>query len=365
MAIQHRNINAAPIAFALGDFAMWLLDSGATSHFTPVFEDLIDPQELTPPIYIRVADGSRLTASHVGTVELHFMDNLGVPICLRMLRVLYVNGLQTRLFSIESFVSNGRFEATYSRGNVRLTFRENVSIDIPLPHVPPGTYVSRETQEVPIESEQGFETRLHRTARVDEYFVELDGNNLQSDSHFIGMITEENAEVTVDDPQNSGGKDASAWKPINWNEHNSKKKRMNVELGHSIFGHRAINSLLAASKAGVWDDVEMVFSEDTWCDMCKIAIAPRNHLSKKPMRLNAKPLEYIFIDLIPSMGIMRGIKETSAKDFLFIVDPISKYVDKLNVEDKTTSETIWALTEWRGKMLRKGFKLFIFINTII
>ena len=363
MAIQHtRHIPAPPIAFAIGDFALWLLDSGATSHFTPVFSDLIDPQELSPPVYIRVADGSRLTASHMGTVELHFNGNNGTPIVLRMLRVLFVNGLQTRLFSIESFVSNGRFKATYSKGNVTLTFRENISIDIPLPHVPPGTYVSRETKEIANNYEHGFETRIHRDPRVNDNFVELDGDSLETASHFIGMAKECNL---VDDQQNSGGQDATPWKPTNWDEDKNKptKRRMNVELGHAIFGHRAINSLMAASKAQVWDDIEMIFSGDSWCDMCKIAIAPRSQVSKKPMRLNAKPLEYLFMDLIPVPAIMRGLKECSAKDFLFIVDPISKYADKLNVEDKTTSETIRVLKDWRGKMLQKGFQLFLFIRT--
>ena len=102
----------------------------------------------------------------------------------------------------------------------------------------------------------------------------------------------------IDDPQSNGGQDATLWKPTNWNENNpkQKKRRMNVELGHTIFGHRAINSLMAATKAQVWDDVEMIFSGDSWCNMCKIAIAPRNNMSKDPMRLVAKPLEYIFID---------------------------------------------------------------------
>ena len=94
MAANRRFVAAPEIAFALGDFALWLLDSGATSHFTPRFDDLIDPQPLNPPVYIRVADGSRLTASHVGTVELHFISEEGKRLCLRMLRVLlYVEGL--------------------------------------------------------------------------------------------------------------------------------------------------------------------------------------------------------------------------------------------------------------------------------
>ena len=107
----------------------------------------------------------------------------------------------------------------------------------------------------------------------------------------------------------------------------------------------------------------MVFSGDSWCDMCKIAIAPRNAMSKKSMRIQTRPLEQIFIDCIPAPGIMRGVPECSASNFLFIADPSSKYTDKLNVYDKTSEETIRALSEWRGGMVKKGFKMFIVLRT--
>jgi hypothetical protein len=57
-----------------------------------------------------------------------------------------------------------------------------------------------------------------------------------------------------DDLQNSGGVDAPIWQPTEWNEDNfkSNKSQMNAELGHQIFGHRAISSLMVASNAGVW-----------------------------------------------------------------------------------------------------------------
>jgi hypothetical protein len=194
MAAHRRPIDAPAIAFGLGDFALWLLDSGATSHFTPIFDDLIEPEQLESPIYIRVADGSRLRATHIGTVELNFRSEEGSSVVLRMLRVLYVPGLQTRLFSIESFVSNGRYKATYSRGNVRLIFRQDVTVNIPLPHVPPGTYVSREIADIPEwhEYEHGFQTHIHRyNYRVDDTFLEADNVLSETGSHFIGMALQE------------------------------------------------------------------------------------------------------------------------------------------------------------------------------
>jgi hypothetical protein len=110
---------------------------------------------------------------------------------------------------------------------------------------------------------------------------------------------------------------------------------MNVELGHQIFGHRAISSLIGASKAGVWDDVEMTFGGDSWCDHCKITIALRNAMLKTLMNFNGKPLEHIFIDCIPSPEVLRGVPENRESEFLFICDPMSRYVEKISVPDKS------------------------------
>jgi hypothetical protein len=84
--------------FQQGDFQMWLLDSGAPCHFTPVLEDLIDARRTDPPKYVRVADGTLMQATHEGSVELHFTSDQGNNTLLRLLRVLYIPGLQSRLF---------------------------------------------------------------------------------------------------------------------------------------------------------------------------------------------------------------------------------------------------------------------------
>jgi hypothetical protein len=116
-----------------------LLDSGASSHFTPDLTDLIDPQPIDPPIYIRVADGAYLQGTMQGMVKLHFTSDQGIQTILRLLQVVYVPNLQTRLFSIESFVRNGRYSVLYSALECRLQFRDDVTLSIALPHVPPGT----------------------------------------------------------------------------------------------------------------------------------------------------------------------------------------------------------------------------------
>jgi hypothetical protein len=93
MAAHARSIDAPPIAFAHGDFAKWLLDSGATSHFMPVMSDLLNPVELEHLIHIQVADGSCMQATHRRVVELHFTSNQGIQVNLRLMYVLFVPGL--------------------------------------------------------------------------------------------------------------------------------------------------------------------------------------------------------------------------------------------------------------------------------
>ena len=367
MAALRRAIDAPAIAFGHGDFAKWLLDSGATSHFTPVFSDLLQPQQLETPIHIRVADGSRMQATHQGIVELHFTSSEGTQVNLRLMRVLYVPNLQTRLFSIESFVSDGRCSALYSRGAVKLQFANDISIEISLPHIPPGTYVANDIHDLTAITgdENGFLTYIHSDGfRVNDYYIQLTPNG-ETDTHFIGMAQEVNNDANIVDPF-QGGIDGATWKPKTWYEDrlaSTNKQRMNVELGHKIFGHRAVSSLMAASHANVWDDIQMIFAGDSWCDSCKIAISPRNPMSKQSMRLYGLPLQHIFIDCIPCPGILRGLKESRDKDFYFICCPNCKYVEKINTPDKSSETVIRLLTNWRNTMIRQGFQTTLYIRT--
>ena len=93
MALETAMVSQSPSP--LGDFINWLLDSGATSHFTPYYSDLINPTRLEPPLNIKVADGTHLKATFQGETVLNFISDEGVEVDLRLLRVLQVPGLQT------------------------------------------------------------------------------------------------------------------------------------------------------------------------------------------------------------------------------------------------------------------------------
>ena len=254
----------------------------------------------------------------------------------------------------------------YQRGFVTLNFHQDLTITIDLPHVPPGTYISQEAHDLRNVrgDESGFITRVHNESRIEANYLQIHPDGT-TDTHFIGMANE-NSNDSVQADRMEGGEEAPVWIPTDWHENEAnkiKKKRMDVELAHNIFGHRGITSLMLGSEAEVWDDISLHFSGDSWCDQCKIAIAPRTKRSKNKMAFNSKPLEQIFIDLMPCPGILRGVKECRAKNYLFIGDPVSKYLEKLNVNDKSSAETINALQKWRGEMVRKDFEIFLHIRS--
>ena len=86
-------------------------------------------------------------------------------------------------------------------------------------------------------------------------------------------------------------------------------------------------------------------------------------MSKKPMRFEGKPLQHMFLDLMTAPQVMRGVKGCKDKYYLFLCDPISRYVEKLNVLDKSSEEAIKTLTKWKGEMLKKGFEMLIYLRS--
>ena len=325
----------------LGDLSNWLFDSGATSHFTPVLEDIIQPEKLDRALHIKVADGSTLRATHQGMVTLNFTSDQGIEVCLKLLRVLFVPGLQTRLFSIESFVSDGKHQVNYSGNKLQLIFPDEITITIDLPHYPSSTFMAKSI-----------------SSKDTLSFCNL----FQSgEAALMAKVPAPSTEDPI-----AGGEKSPTWIDNGWEEqqwHLKNKRRMDVEKAHRIFGHRAITSLLWASNANVWDDITLFAGADSWCDSCKIATAPKNPRSKAPMRFRGRPLEYMFVDLVPSPGKMNGVKGYNESQFLFLVDPISKYADKKNMTEKSAEATIEALIEWRREMVKKGFKVFFYLRS--
>ena len=358
--------------YRAGCFSMWLLDSGATSHFTHQQCDLEHVEQLENTITIRIADGSTLKATHSGSVTIHFTSDQNESCELRLQRVLYVPGLSRRLFSVGSFISSGNFGILYEDSKATLRFGDNQTLTIPLPLIPTSSMTTEEASTINhnqnIKTTSNYES-LNETRNNFDNANYLAGtlyheaNCIEEEHACPAMPENNNNNNTQLDTQASGGEIAPKWTPTQWTNQEKNKIKMDVELAHSIFGHRSIASLMLASKAKVWDDMETRFGGDSWCDMCKIAIAPKHKRSKHPMNINFKPLQHIFTDVIPSPAVLKVIPDCRYQQFLILADPVSRYLDIIGMKDYSSEETIKCLNEWRGKMLKRGFELFIHLRS--
>ena len=81
------------------------------------------------------------------------------------------------------------------------------------------------------------------------------------------------------------------------------------------------------------------------------------------MNINFKPLQHIFTDVIPSPAVLKVIPDCRYQQFLILADPVSRYLDIIGMKDYSSEETIKCLNEWRGKMLKRGFELFIHLRS--
>jgi hypothetical protein len=79
----------------------------------------------------------------------------------------------------------------YSAQEARLQFKDNMSMTIHLPYVPPGTYVATDLYDIGAENPRiGFDTNIHRDApRAQGNFLELQPDG-EVDAQFIGMAQE-------------------------------------------------------------------------------------------------------------------------------------------------------------------------------
>ena len=85
----------------------WLPDSGATSHYTPIFSDLQDVQSCSVPVSL--ADGSTKLSTYKGTTECPFTTDDGIRSILGLTDVYYVEGLSHRLLSLTALSCTQNF----------------------------------------------------------------------------------------------------------------------------------------------------------------------------------------------------------------------------------------------------------------
>ncbi len=93
--------------FGSPDLDNWLPDSGASSHYTPVFSDLCNVKSCHVPVFL--ADGTTKMSSFKGTIDSYFTTTEGQKAILGLVDVYYIEGLSHRLLSLTSLSATPNF----------------------------------------------------------------------------------------------------------------------------------------------------------------------------------------------------------------------------------------------------------------
>ena len=216
------------------------MDSGESSHFTPYFSDLQDPEQCQ--IEVMLEDSSRVRATQQGSVNIKFISDQGIPSDLNLHRVLYVPGLNTRLFSIPEFTRDSNFTVNFGDNYSQLIFGDGQTYKIPTPHKP----------------------------KQKDTTLQLNSTRTKERGSTFTSVRQQETLPTIP-----------------------------VENGHKLLGHRSIRSLLTGSLYNVWADYRFSLSPDNYCEPCKISASSVTDLSKRPLPLTKTPFSCIFMDIIP------------------------------------------------------------------
>ena len=137
---------------------------------------------------------------------------------------------------------------------------------------------------------------------------------------------------------------------------------MSVEMGHVVFGHRSISSLMMASQAGLWDDLESVFDGNLWCGSCKVSLGQLSQKSRLPMQITGAPFEHLFMDEIDLPQAVRDIPQCNFSKALFLICAVTHYCDVIGLPNKSAGSLIEAIKLWLSRMRRKGLDTLLTIR---
>jgi hypothetical protein len=258
----------------------YLLDSGATQHMTPRFEDLEEVVE-DRHLGVEVADGHIIRCPATGKIRISMLDDNGNPLEVKLQDVMYVPGLSRRLFSITRFVRHGH-HATFTKGTTILKFAPSWAVVSLVNHIRAAAFAADSTviakKEIP---NTYHEIPAYRNANVP-----------------------------------------------------TRHKRLPLELIHVRLGHRKCRTLLSANEHRLWKDVTIRMSPENGCLSCDIATARAANRNKDHHSEASRPGEYIFLDIQHPITTTGLTPATTYDFYLIIVDAYSRYVRFYGLENK-------------------------------
>ena len=279
----------------------WLPDSGATSHYTPLFSDLRDVEPCNVPVSL--ADGSTKLSTHKGTTECHFTTDDGLQSILGLTDVYYVEGLSHRLLSLTALSCTQNFSVLIKNRATTIQLPNGstytwpiLNRDLPSPH-------------------QAFST----TSNPDQ---PSDPNSNQDEEHF-------------DDTSHSLDPDQRR-----------SITSLPLELISRRLAHRNFRNLMVGSLHQTWNDhvLSPTIDPNTW--PLRISISQKRARNKTPQRQGTEPFHRIHLDLMRNPFRYGLTTNTNFSAYLFIVTTPGKLTGWIGLPTESTASIIIALKQW-------------------
>jgi len=283
------------------DLINWTPDSGATSHFTPVKSDLINPVPCNNPV--RVADGAICDSKWVGSVEAHFLSNEGRPSVLRLHRVYFVPGLNKRLLSLTTLSGTPNYEV-----NIR---QRATTITLP----------GRSTFTWP--------TRLRMWNPRDQYALSVEDQPPRRQS----PTEQHNDEISFSKTE----------KQLSAQTHG---KSLSLELFSRRMAYKNVKTLLSGSLHEVWHNTTLTPTTTTDDWPLRISISHKHARSKEPQRESSTPFHTLHLDLIHNPFRYSITESTNFEYYLFIVATPGRYCGWVGLRSNHSSSIFEALRTW-------------------
>jgi len=299
------------------DLINWTPDSGATSHFTPVKSDLINPIPCNNPV--RVADGAICESKWVGSVEIHFLSNLGKPCALRLHRVYYVPGLNKRLLSLTTLSGSDNFEVTIRQRATTIAMPD------------------RSTFTWPVRIRQ-WHNNGHNHVE-DNFALSCVDNStpLHNQGDTVGSFAHpenQNHNITTD----------HAAKQLSQSQ--KYKKSIPLELFSRRMAYKNMKTLLTGSLHEVWHNTTLTPTTTTDDWPVRVSISHKHARNKESQRGSTTPFHTIHMDLIHNPFRYSITETTNWEYYLFLVATPGRYCGWVGLPSNHSSSLFTALQTW-------------------
>ena len=281
----------------------WLPDSGATSHYTPVFSDLRDVEPCNVPISL--ADGSTKQSTHKGTSECYFTSDDGQKSILGLTDVYYVEGLSHRLLSLTTISGTQNFCVLIKNKATTIQFPDDSTFTWPLLR-----------EELPVH--QAF-------AAIASTPTNVNNDDFETES----FISDEDESVTTNPDHTQH--------PL---------KSLPLELISRRLAHRNFRNLMLGSLHQAWHDhtITPTIDPNNW--PLRISVSHKRARNKTPMRQGNEPFHRIHLDLMRNPFRFGLTTNTNFSAYLFIVTTPGKLTGWIGLPTESTASITTALKSW-------------------